>query len=131
MRDLVIEGTDHTPNIHFKPTEGTFEIKGESRPENARQFFHPIVEWIEDFSHYTVYNKEKAPKPYRFNFKLEYMNSISTKLIYDLLKKLEEIPNTSIIINWYYQEDDIDMQENGEEYSRMVKLKFEFHPIRE
>jgi hypothetical protein len=127
MENLVIKGTANSPEIIFKPAEGIFEISGESRPENASQFFKPVFKWIEDFSAECKSKKEGAQTAYRFTFRLEYMNSISTKLFYDLLKLLEVIPPPRIIVDWHYQDEDIDMQENGEEYARLLKLKFEFH----
>ena len=131
MRDLVIKGNDRSPSIIFKPAENKFVIGGESRPEDARKYFHPVVEWIEDFSHFTALHKGEEKNIYHFDFRMEYMNSISTKIIYDLLKKLEALPHATIIINWHYASDDVDMQENGQEYSQMVNLKFEFYPYEE
>lgn len=124
MRDLQIKGKDHSPNIVFKLSEKYFEISGESRPENAREYYSPVVNWLEDFSHYAAIQKEESE--YRLVFKLEYMNSISTKIIFDILKRLEHIPKAKVVVDWHYQSDDIDMQENGEEYAKMVKLPFKF-----
>jgi hypothetical protein len=126
MRDLKIQGKEHSPSIHFRPAEEVFEIAGESRPENARQYYLPVIEWIEDFSHFTALHKGDL-KEYRFTFKLEYLNSISTKIIFEILKRLETLPKAKIVIDWHYVEEDIDMQENGEEYAKMVSLPFKFH----
>jgi hypothetical protein len=125
MRDLNIKGKDHSPTILFKPGDNVYEISGESRPENARMYYMQVIDWIEDFSHYTALHKGE-PKEYRFIFKMEYMNSISTKIIFDILKRLEKLPQAKVVVEWHYQSDDIDMQENGEEYAKMVDLPFEF-----
>jgi hypothetical protein len=42
----------------------------------------------------------------------------------DVLSKLEEIPG--IKVNWYFHEDDEDMEEAGEEFSELVDIEFEF-----
>ncbi len=41
--------------------------------------------------------------------------------------KLEKVNegDSSILIHWYYQEDDEDIQEAGEEYSEIVEIPFE------
>jgi hypothetical protein len=125
MRELYLKGNQHSPAISFNPAEGKFEMSGESRPEDPREYFLPVVEWLEDFSQFTAGQKEN--KEIHFTFRLEYMNSISTKIIYDILRRLETLPKSDVVIDWHYQSDDIDMQENGEEFSRMVNLKFKFH----
>jgi hypothetical protein len=32
-----------------------------------------------------------------------------------------------VVVQWYYQEDDEDMQEAGDEYSEIVDIPFEMH----
>jgi hypothetical protein len=61
-----------------------------------------------------------------FNF--EYFNSTSAKYILDIFKSLNALHSLGIEldIKWYYEEDDEDMLEVGEEMSRMSKLKFEY-----
>ena len=58
---------------------------------------------------------------------LEYFNTSSSKCILDVFKKLENLHNKSVaevIINWYYEEDDEDMLEAGEDYQSILKLPF-------
>jgi hypothetical protein len=59
-----------------------------------------------------------------FTFKLEYFNTASSKLILDVLSALEEIEG--VTIDWYFHEDDEDMEEAGEEFSELVEIPFEF-----
>ena len=44
----------------------------------------------------------------------------------DLFKKLEAIHKTGkeVVINWYYEEDDEDMLEAGEDYQAIIKVPF-------
>ena len=58
---------------------------------------------------------------------LEYFNTSSSKCILDVFKKLENLHNKSVaevVINWYYEEDDEDMLEAGEDYQSILKLPF-------
>ncbi len=68
-----------------------------------------------------------------FNFKLEYFNTSSSKCILDILRKLEKLHKTgkSVVVNWYYEEDDEDMMEAGENYQRIVSVPIELALLEE
>jgi hypothetical protein len=117
MNKFSIEGTEDTPKIILDKASGIFEISGRSLPEDSAEFYEPVLNWLES------YGSQANPKTV-FNFKLEYFNTASSKLILDILSKLEEIQGVNIA--WYYHEDDEDMQEAGEEFSELVELPFEF-----
>ena len=117
MEIINLEGTEDTPKVILDKGSGTFEISGRSLPEDAADFFQPILEWI------GIYAGDANPSTI-FQFKLEYFNTASSKLILDVLSDLEDIEGMSIV--WYYDEDDEDMQEAGEEFSELVEIPFEF-----
>jgi len=60
------------------------------------------------------------------NVQLEYFNTSSSKCILDVFKKLEAIHKSGneVIINWYYEEDDEDMLEAGEDYESIIRIPF-------
>lgn len=123
MNDIRIEGSPKTPTIIFQADSGTLEIKGRSIPENSIEFYKPLIDWIEDYS--------KAPQPKTVvNIQLEYFNTSSSKCILDLFKKLEAI-NNEIVINWFYEEDDEDMLEAGEDYDAIINIPFKMIEIEE
>ena len=117
MEIINLEGTEDTPKVILDKGSGTFEISGRSLPEDAADFFQPILDWI------GIYAGD-ANQSTIFQFKLEYFNTASSKLILDVLSDLENIEGMSI--EWYYDEDDEDMQEAGEEFSELVEIPFEF-----
>jgi hypothetical protein len=117
MEIINLEGTEDTPKIVLDKQNGIFEISGRSLPEDAADFYQPILDWLDKY-------RDSANPNTSFNFKLEYFNTASSKLILDVLSKLEEIAGTSIV--WYYHEDDEDMEEAGEEFSELVDVPFEF-----
>lgn len=117
MNTLSLEGTEDTPKIILDKDNGIFEISGRSLPEDSAEFFQPVLDWLEAY-------ENNANGETIFNFKLEYFNTASSKLILDILSKLEEIEGT--VIHWYFHEDDEDMEEAGEEFSELVELPFEF-----
>ncbi len=111
------EGTEDTPKIILNRNDGIFEISGRSLPEDSADFYQPILDWLDKYS--------GSPNPETvFVFKLEYFNTASSKLILDILSKLETISNTRI--HWYFHEDDEDMEEAGTEFSELVEVPFEF-----
>ncbi|MGB3618612.1 MAG: DUF1987 domain-containing protein [Catalinimonas sp.] len=114
---LTLEGTEDTPKIILDGKNGIYEISGRSLPEDSAEFYSPVLEWLDGYAEAPNDNME-------FVFKLEYFNTASSKLILDILSKLEDIDNVSV--TWYYDEDDEDMQEAGEEFSELVEVAFEF-----
>jgi hypothetical protein len=117
MQIIHLEGTEDTPKIILNHTNGIFEISGRSLPEDTAEFYKPVLEWLEAYS--------GAPNSkITFTFKLEYFNTASSKLILDILSKLESIPGTTVA--WYFHEDDEDMEEAGTEFSELVEVPFEF-----
>jgi hypothetical protein len=117
MDILKLEGTEDTPEITLDKASGLFEISGRSLPEDAAEFYRPILDWLDAYQDSP--NSESV-----FQLKLEYFNTASSKLILDVLSKLEEIEGTSIM--WYFHEDDEDMEEAGEEFSELVEIPFDF-----
>jgi len=49
MEKLIIEATVNSPRIVLDPEEKKFEFSGESRPENVRNFYLPVLEWLEKY----------------------------------------------------------------------------------
>ena len=120
MESLVIQSSPKTPTINFDANSGTLEIAGRSIPENSVEFYRPVLEWLDS------YNSSPADQT-EFVFKLEYFNTSSSKCILDIFRKLEKVSENSsnIKILWYYDEDDEDMQESGEDFQEIIKLPFE------
>ncbi len=126
MEPIIIEGTAKTPSVIFDANTGTFEIKGRSIPENSVEFYKPIVDWLEKY-------KENPLSKTDVNIKLEYFNTSSSKCILDVFKKLEAIhkAKNEVQINWYYEEDDEDMLEAGEDYESIIRVPFKMIEISE
>jgi len=124
MEPLLIEGTPKTPSIRFESEQGLIEIKGRSIPENSIEFYKPLVDWLEKYS-------ENPGQLTKVNIQLEYFNTSSSKCILDVFKKLEAIHKAKheVIINWYYEEDDEDMLEAGEDYESIIRVPFKMIEI--
>ena len=91
MQDLIIEETKKTPRVEFH-TNGKLSLIGKSYAENARDFYKPVMSWINEL------NVEEID----FDVNLDYTNTASAKILFELLRKLdtdEEIKK--ITINWH------------------------------
>lgn len=120
METIKINATEDTPNVILDPVNNFYEISGRSLPEDVVVFYQPVMKWLSDF--------EKEPVPgFALSIKLEYFNTASSKLILDILLKLEDIyqNGTQLKVIWNYLSSDSDMKEAGEEYSEIVGLPFE------
>jgi len=124
MEFMNIEGTPKTPTITLNPESGIIEIKGRSIPENSIEFYKPIVDWLEDYA-------KKPNEKTVVNIQLEYFNTSSSKCILDVFKKLENLEKdkNDVVVNWYYEEDDEDMLEAGEDYESIIKVPFKMIEI--
>jgi hypothetical protein len=125
MKKIAIEPTTKTPTVTMDPDQGLVEIKGRSIPENSVEFYRPVMEWLDE------YNNSGNVATTDVNIQLEYFNTSSSKCILDIFKKLELIhkKNNNIVINWFYEEDDEDMQEAGEDYQAIIKVPFKMQMI--
>jgi hypothetical protein len=123
METIKIQGTEDTPKIMLDSENEIFEISGRSLPEDVSAFYEPVLNWLNEYA-------ENPNSKTVFNFKLTYFNTASSKLLLDVLMKLEEMheKGQDVLIKWHYPEDDEDMAEAGEEYSDIVDVPFEQVP---
>lgn len=127
MEAINMEGSPKTPEVNFDAGTGLLEIKGRSIPENSIEFYKPLVDWLDAYGGGAQANTS-------VNIQLEYFNTSSSKCILDVFKKLEGIHNggsSQIVINWYYEEDDEDMLEAGEDYQAIINVPFKMIELEE
>jgi len=117
MDSLKILKTDDTPDIILDKSLGKFEISGRSLPEDSVEFYTPVFQWLD------MYAKDPNPTT-EFIFKLDYLNTASSKMIQDILGALEKIKGVKVA--WHFYEDDEDMEEMGQELSELVEIPFEY-----
>jgi len=117
MNNLSIQKTDSTPEIDFN-VNGNMKITGRSLPEDVHKFYDPIIEWVRNLS------TEKV----KLELKLEYLNTSSTKKILNLLIALDEnLEINNVEVNWYYEFDDLEMEDLGEIYEEdLNRAKFNY-----
>ena len=119
MNALIVDDTKETPRVHFDPANNIFEISSRSLPEDADEFYVPVIKWLENYA-------EKPNPKTNFTFKLDYYNTASARYITKMVKLLDELgSNNDVKVYWYYREIDEDMEAMGEEYNEMTDIDIE------
>lgn len=131
MQELYIKQTDTTPEIHFSPQKNIFLIRGISSPEDVRALYYPVIEWIKEYIDQILEaenNSFTTESPLRFRTDLLYLNSSSAKFLYDIYLELKRLIPAGIpfIIEWLYDEEDLDLKEAGADLAILVGLEFSF-----
>ena len=131
MNSLIIESTKITPEINFDIENSTLSLLKVSKPEDAIGFYKPLFDFIDQFKNQRI--KTKEVDKITINFKFEYFNTASSKVIYELLERFITIKEegVEICVNWVYHTDDEDMLEDGEIMSEALELPFNFLSIEE
>jgi Domain of unknown function (DUF1987). len=130
MKSLILEPTEFTPDLHFDPEQNVLNIAGFSRPENVIGFYKPVVKWVQDYIEDVVVNNTEFDKALiTMNFRMTYFNSSSAKFLLDILFELRKIheKGNRVVVNWYYESDDDEIKESGEELSDLVCLPFNYY----
>ncbi len=131
MENLEIKETEFTPRIRFDGVKNYFEIEGVSRPENVTLFYQPVIDWMTTYESELYKNHVSGGKRFSLDvvFKFSYFNSASAKMIYSVLESLSRIKNMGyrLAIEWYSEDGDDQMRDDGEELSEAIDIPFNFH----
>ena len=117
MENYYNEATVDSPSMLFDTEKGLIEIKGKSLPEDAIICYSPLLLLVREYV--------KSPKPKTtLVFRLEYLNTSSSKKILEIISLLEELPSKgyAVEIKWFYNTNDEDMHDEGEEFKKMTDL---------
>jgi hypothetical protein len=119
MKTLIIKPTLTTPLLIFDPTAALLEMRGRSTPNNSIIFYSLVTKALDEFT-------SEGNKKLNFNIAFEYFNTATAKMLYVIFKKLNEIDENGqgVTVNWYYEFEDEDMKEAGEDYAEMLKMQF-------
>jgi hypothetical protein len=117
MEKLELDGSYKTPQIFFDPVDGILEISGRSIPENSFSFYHPVMEWLDEYI-------ESPASETKIHIRLEYFNTSSSKSLVEIFRKAEKLLEKGLKaeIYWYYEEEDEDMFESGEDFKLITRI---------
>jgi hypothetical protein len=122
-KHVIQEELKNCPGIYYYADSNSLELVGRSIPENPELIFRRLDEWIT--AHF------EARKELVVNIRLEYINSGSSKYLYEVLKRLTGFGRTGskVKLKWLYEEDDEAMLELGEHYRDTAGIPLEIEMI--
>jgi len=124
MEKFVIqEARRNCPGIFYYPDINKLELIGRSIPENPESIFRRLDDWITD--HF------KKNKDLEVSIQFEYINSGSSKYLFEILKRLTGFVHSgsTIKMKWLYEEDDEAMLELGEHFRDTAGVPLEIEII--
>jgi hypothetical protein len=119
----ILENEYDKPFVHFKADSGECEISGESFPEKTAEFYDGLVAWFKQYM-------EEVRGPVDFSIRLSYFNTSSSKRILEMLILLQKYAESGekVKCRWYYDPEDLDMEEDIEDLKIISKLPIEMLP---
>ncbi len=124
MRPFILDAKEDTPKVVLDKKKGIFEFSGNSLPEDSREFYAPIINWFERYF-------EDPNGNTLLKFKMDYLNTSSTKIVADLIYNLSKYKDQgiNITIEWYYEPMDIDMKQLGNDISYVSDMPFTYKEL--
>jgi hypothetical protein len=121
---MQIEQTRNTPFINIDFENRIFEIKGPSYSENIVEIYTPLIEYIES-------NIVHLDGSLECELYFDVLNSISHKKIFQILISLNNFyqEGKDIKVKWYYDADDEDILEMGEDLMELIDIPFEIYSV--
>ena len=112
------------PGIILDIDNDEFRVYGKSCPENVVEFYQPVLDWLDEY-------KDHALEKTVFEFRLQYYNTASSKVLFVIMQKLESVYESGkdVLIKWCYPEEDEALEEAGEEYDDLIDVPFELIPL--
>ena len=110
-KEFVLEATESSPLCEISVSERNILLSGVSMPENANEFYFPILEEVNNLF-------DNTSGDFSLTISLSYMNSMSNKQLLRLMKHIES-KGFKLTVNWNFQKDDDLMQTKGEELKRI------------
>jgi len=120
MEELELSIRQTEPDVIIDHNNNSLRISGVSFPADARATFDPIFTWLNDFVPKTV-------KPILCEFDFEFLNSTSSKMLFEILYSIRqyEEEGRKVNIKWIYEKGDLDMKEYCEDIADMLKMDIE------
>jgi len=120
QKKLELPKTESTPLILIDEEKGYMRFEGESYSENVISFYKVVTDWLSGYL-------ESDFTKFTFDCALEYFNSSTSKLLYNMLTDMDDAASDGkdIVVNWYADKDNDIIIESGEDFEEdLENLKF-------
>lgn len=121
MERLAVKQSKSSPMVDFDAVGGKLIINGQSYPEDAFQFYKPILEWLKQ------YIASNPVQEVLIEFTLPYLNTSSSKCIMMILDIFEDANDNGMKIHlkWLINEQNEYERECAEEFKEDYSFPFE------
>ena len=122
-KHVIQEELKNCPGIVYYPSSNSLEMVGRSIPENPELIYRRLDDWL------TIHFEKN--NILFVSIQLEYINSGSSKYLYEILKRLTGYGRSGkqVSLKWLYEEDDEAMRELGEHYRDRAGIPLEINMI--
>jgi len=116
-KEINIDQTRFSPKVRLR--KGRLKMEGRSVLNDPKPFFQPLFSWVDEYI-------ARNPGSTRIDLRFEYINTSSTKWLYEILKTIKQKKafQDDLQINWYYESGDEDMYELGEILKSLMTASF-------
>lgn len=120
MTNYIVEATKYTPYIELDAEKGYLKLEGDTYPENSYDTFKPLLDKIDEFF-------SNETKSLTVDINIEFLNTSSSKMMREIVSKLDEYfeAGHKITLKWYYPDGDIDLEESWEMLLEDVQFPYE------
>ncbi len=123
MDVIRIEKTNNTPSIYIDKANLLCKIEGSSFPEDAYGVYQHVLDWLSSIG-------DDFDSELRMEFDYDFLNSISHKKVWQILTELKKYHKSGkqVKVSWYYDENDEEIMESGEDLAELMNIPFELIP---
>lgn len=123
MEIIRIEKTNNTPSIFIDQANMLCRIEGSSFPEDAYEVYQHVLDWLSRVG-------DDIDTELVVEFDYDFLNSISHKKVWQILHELKQLykMGKQVKVVWYYDENDEDIMEAGEDLAELMNIPFELIP---
>ncbi|MDF1549525.1 MAG: DUF1987 domain-containing protein, partial [Bacteroidales bacterium] len=120
MEIIRIEKTNNTPSIYIDEANMLCRIEGSSYPEDAYEVYQHVIDWLSRIV-------DNIDSELIVEFDYDFLNSISHKKVWQILHELKQFykMGKQVKVVWYYDENDEDIMEAGEDLAELMNIPFE------
>ena len=120
MDTIRIEKTNNTPSVYIDENNMLCRIEGSSYPEDAHEIYQHVLDWLDRI-------QSSSSSQVIVEFDYDFLNSISHKKVWQILQQLKQFHNKgkSVKVKWFFEENDEDIMEAGEDLSELMNIPFE------
>ncbi len=122
MKILRIESSKFTPGIILDPQSNVLEFYGFSLPENALEFYQPVLDWLNEYKK-EILSLTSYPE-INVIFKYTYFNSATLRKLIEIFSIFSELyqKGVPVVISWQFDSEDPAMADSGREIGELAKV---------